>query len=488
MTLTLKQRVQTLLSGEVNQSGPSDRFIDDDAPQNIRRTKHGQFTVWKHRRQRPSRPKGRHRVFKTSTISPTNPSQFAAERVNARESQSYSVERVEFSDLEQRALSCPLAMSAIRLYSATIASLLKPSIIRASSQSDYDLITNVLMRQKTFRDVPLMGTRHLLTGGRAFAFPRYDGNKIVGYSMGDPRLIDFIKTDGWNVTTTDGITPKGFEYPDWVIFAEDNKVPKRQFINDKDIFHMAFNQWHYTEWGWGPVEILYDTLESKINLEESRLERSKREGFGAPIVQYGNERQLPSQMMKAEADFLVDELLDPMTVGLSYPFTMKIDALEALLKYSDTSEQTLATEKYLDNMVASVFMIPLSVLTMSDIGGNNRDVEELNTFYEWSVTELAQSLRLDELMTLWLRSQTGNDKAWAVVEWGNFLPGTIKETSMRLFRMGKLDMIPNNPETRRWIAQVIGADAETVKSIVKGETDKVAAPENQPFVPPNQPR
>jgi len=425
-------------------------------------------------------------------------------KTDSRETKGYAIARKPFEEIERRTVSDPVMFAGVNIFTNTIFDVVKPHMLMCDPRVRQAIIDNLWFK-KPWKDCIKMGTRHLVTAGRTFVFPSMENSKVKEFVIGDPRIIDFIRSDQDSsvIRTSNGLFPYGFKYLDTVSFVDkkDDNLTEKEFIEGDMIYYLSINRWHYCDFGWGYAEILLDQIDQKLALSESRNTRTRREGLGVPVVTYGNDRQLPNPRMEAEALFVLDEILDANTVGLIKPNTIVVDNLDNLLSYA-ASGNTIDTEKYLNNLMASAMGIPLAVLMMStDKAGGNRDIDALGDYFEFNVKAIADELRIDEMMTRWAEDNVEGDFNKDVkLHWGDVLPGSIKETSMRLFRMGKIGKIPNNEHVRRWIANVLGVDAETAVAIAKGISDgamneigkqKIPAPQlpknNKKGEEPNEP-
>jgi len=381
--------------------------------------------------------------------------------------------RETFSDLEQDMVSDAISSAGCMLYGLVVPQIIKPYLIQPPGDDDRKnkirtAICDGLLRTSRFKKTLNQLSIHLPMWGNSLVFPMYNSKgKIENFVPGDLRVYDFIKENGL-VTTTNGIVPKGFEVTVWSAISSGSvtDIQGKKFLWDKDCWHLAINQIHLTEWGWGYVELSHDQIEQRINLSEGRTTRTVREGRGVPLLRYGNEKHPPTIKMHQQAKLIMNAIIETTTKGLVIPDYIEVTSLDDQLSY-EKAKNSIDQERYLNQMSAGIMGIPISVLMMSSVeSGDAKLQRDLEPFFEWHVRYIANNLRLDDLFTAWCRDHgLIKDHERIFVEFDLLMPNAIKERILAIHRAAKGRALPQVKEMPSYIAHAMGLPQDIVESI-----------------------
>jgi hypothetical protein len=399
----------------------------------------------------------------------------------ARELSSQSIFRVSPFKLEEMFYSDPIAQSGAGYYRDILYEILKPSMLRCSSECRKALWDDLISTFNWQRSLGMEIT-HSFIYGNALVVPTPSFSDCQTFYVADWRMFDYIK-DGGKVRTLNGIVPYGFKFSQYDL-SIDKELQQKEYVYDKDVYHIALNQIHYTEPGWGYVELMYDQIQQRINLADGRNNRTRREGVGVPIAFYGTDRYPPSPKLKNQALQIRDDVDDPYTVAMTCPSTIRLSSLDDELGYAKAND-SIMTEDYLNSLSAGVMAIPLAALVMtSDKKDAARMLDTLLPFMEWRIKSLGRQLRLEDQFTLWANRHGFNESVR--IHWGDVLPQSIKEASMRLFRILKTEQVPlpEHPVVKEYISQVIGMP-EDILEIIR-DSDVTVPPPTSTNEPPGE--
>jgi len=379
----------------------------------------------------------------------------------AREATNQTLQRMTFDKLLEMYAQDPIAQAGTNIYATALREVIRPHMIRCSPACRTKIVEDMLYSFR-FRDAIDKWVRHFCIFGNAYSFPSPSYIDTKQFYAGDPRIYEFIKDGNYNVKTSNGIIPYGFQLSVYDPALQEEQ--KREYKYDEDIFHLCINQLSYCDYGWGYVELMYDQITQRNQLSDGRTARTKRQGSGVPVVFYGTERFPPSPKLKIQAAQIRDDLYDETTQAMTIPSTLKVSSLDEELKYGSASE-TLTTEDYLNTLSAGVLGIPLSILVMtSDKKEAGKTLDYLLPFFEWNLKYIGERLRIDDQLTLWAH-RNGFPKEQVHIDWGSLLPGTIKEEVMRVYRMGKIEALPEYKSVMNYILNTLRIPYDIMKQL-----------------------
>jgi hypothetical protein len=384
--------------------------------------------------------------------------------VKVSERRSPSLSRKDFSELENIAVQDPILMTGCSIYQKYLAELIDPKFFKFDKRKAREEFKS-LWKGTNFQEAFLQKAPfHLgLFGNALVELAKAKGKPkvIADFITSDIRHYDFLKTDSdakeyssyGSEVAVEGGYPVG-----WYDTRSRYEGKPQKFKRDDTMMHLAINQVHYTEWGWGFIELLYTDAEMKRNIKEARTQKAYRQGYPVPLVQYGDERNAPHPRMRQESKAIMESLADEQTVGVNYPSYITIDFMDNRLP-TTVGEKMVEEEEYIDRIYASVFGIPIAILYMTLEGQPAHGMDDLTEFFEYNLKHMTRQLRLEDAVRLWMESR--GIKTEVELKISDLLVASKKEKIMRIFRLAKHNLINRDDKgILQQLRNLVGLDSE----------------------------
>lgn len=357
-----------------------------------------------------------------------------------------SVSRIAFDNLELCYITEPIMFAGINLYQRCLEETFDPKLIELPEGVDSKELKRIIygtsFREVFLQKIPL----HLGIYGNAFIETIFNENstRLVELNPIDAKTMDFQRNPDNTVIFNDLGFPKGYVQ---------DIVGRKIDLTPEECWHFTLHQINRGEMGFGFIEPLYKDITLKENIENAKAESAYRRAYPLPLITYGSEQVPPTEKLRARSKAIGQEIVDEKTSFISMPYFYKINFPE-LPKIDRDLESDLM---YSTKLQAGVLGIPLALLTQCGADEGKGSLEVLIESFEMSLKSMQRALKLDIILTNWLRkNEVIKDDDFVEVSWSELSVKSAKEQIMRLFRLSKTDLLPKDEKTQAWVKRLVG--------------------------------
>lgn len=276
---------------------------------------------------------------------------------------------------------------------------------------------------------------HLFIFGNAFLELLVDkkSKEIVDIIVVDPKTMDFQR----DTVTKKVLFENNGEVTGWIQKPWSDEQNWKEFSR-KEMYHITLNQITKGQMGVGLIEPVYEDISLKENIEQAKSEIAYLMANPIPLVRFGSELHPPTTSMKKNAERLAQDLRTKDTLDASFPYYFEVGWFKP-----DTLSDITDEVMYATKLQASVMGIPLAFLMQSTEKESKSGIEQLYDFFSFRFAGFQKALHIEELIRyIWKLNGWDVPEDFHVV-YGDITEKSMKEKTMRIFRLGKAGLLDN---------------------------------------------